>query len=306
VVGAVLVGAVGLGIASILGELTLYEWRLDDAAPHLFSDLVQVAFAFVIALWISAMAQQSAERRVLIAELERTRQDLAAAERQAGVLDERARLAREIHDTLAQGFASVVAHLEAARGSLGRDPVRVERHLDEAEDVARTSLADARGLAWALRPGTLTTGGLPAAIERAVDATLRGTAVAWTVTVTGAARALHPNLEVTLLRATQEALANVKRHAHARDATVTLSFFDDAVSLDVADDGIGFDPEGTSPGPGGGLGLLGIRERAEALGGSVAIESAAGHGTTIGIYLPTTAPAAVPEPEAAPTAGVAR
>ena len=284
---AVAVGAIGLSLALTFGEVTLYGWRPGAAGPHIVSDLVQVAFAFILSLWIGAMARQSAERRELIDELGRARRELAAAERQAGALEERGRLAREIHDTLAQGFAGIVAHLEAAKGSLGRDTARVGRHLDEAEVVARQSLADARALAWALRPESLAAGGLTAAVERAVTSALGGSPVSASVTVTGTVRQLHPSVEVTLLRAAQEALANVRRHARAHEVNVTLSFFDDAVTLDVADDGIGFDPAGTSPGPSGGLGLLGIRERVEALGGSVAVESMPGRGTTVGIFVPT-------------------
>jgi signal transduction histidine kinase len=281
-----------------LSEFKTYGWQFDPAAPHLFSDFAQIAFAFAISLWVGAMARQSLERRQLIDELERTRRELAAAEREEGILEERGRLAREIHDTLAQGFASIVAHLEAAKGSLDQDQARVGRHLEEAEDVARQSLADARGLAWALRPESLSSGGLAAAIERSLASTFRDSSVAASVTVTGPARALHPNVEVTLLRAAQEALANVRRHASAHEVSVTLSYFDDAVSLDIADDGVGFDPDRIAPGPSGGLGLLGIRERAEALGGSVAIESTRGHGTTIGINLPTQLETGAPTPAA--------
>jgi signal transduction histidine kinase len=312
------VGGAGLVVALVLGELNLYGgWG--PAFPHIASDLIQVAFAFAISLWVGSIAQQSLERQLLIDELERTRRELAAAEREAGVLEERSRLAREIHDTLAQGFASVVAHLEAARGSLDRAPTpssgeapsdrtlspadraRVAEHLDEAEAVARRSLADARGLAWALRPDALASGGLPAAIERAVAAAFGSGDVAATMTITGQPRPLHPNVEVTLLRAAQEALANVRRHASAHEVDVTLSYFEDAVSLDVADDGVGFNPRHSTPGPSGGLGLIGIRERAELLGGSLAVESAKGRGTTIAVYVPTATSA-----EERPAAAVAR
>jgi len=283
---AVLVGALGMAVAMTLGELRLYGPGTEGAGTHILADLVQVLFAFAISAWIGGMAKQSVERRQLIEELEETRRELAVAEREAGVLEERGRLAREIHDTLAQGFASVVAHLEAAQGSMGHDPERVERHLAAAEDVARHSLADARSLAWALRPEALSSGGLPAAIERAVSSTFRGASVATNMTVTGTVRSLHPSVEVTLLRAAQEALANARRHASAHEVTVTLSYFENEVTLDIADDGVGFDPDETAPGPAGGLGLLGLRERVDGLGGSVAIESARGRGTTIGINVP--------------------
>jgi signal transduction histidine kinase len=284
---AVAVGAFGLVLAMTLGELSLYGWRLADAGPHLLPDYLQVGFAFVMSLWIGAMATQSAERRQLIGELERTRHDLAAAEREAGVLEERSRLAREIHDTLAQGFASIVAHMEAASASRGQDEERVARHIREAEEVARQSLAEARGLAWALRPDALASGGLPAAIERAVAAALPDDRPASRFTVTGPVRQLHPEVEVTILRAAQESLTNVRRHAGANVVDVTLTYFDDGISLDVADDGRGFDPAAAGGGPAGGLGLAGMRERAEALGGSLAVESSPGVGTTVAVHVPT-------------------
>jgi signal transduction histidine kinase len=283
---ALLTGAAGIAVALTLGEVTTYG-GLDGAAPHLLADYAQIGFSFAIALWIGAMAKQSIERRMLIDELETTRRELAAVERQAGVMEERSRLAREIHDTLAQGFASVVAHLEAAKGSLDHDPERVARHIESAEEVARRSLADARGLAWALRPEALSAGGLAGALERTIASTFKGTTVGISLTVTGEVRGLHPNVEVTLLRAAQEALANARRHAAPHYVAVSLSFFDDTVTLDIADDGTGFDPEPIVPGPAGGLGLLGIRERVEAIGGEVSIESTVGHGTTIGVSVPT-------------------
>jgi len=120
------------------------------------------------------------------------------------------------------------------------------------------------------------------------------------VTVTGSIRALHPDVEVTLLRAAQESLANVRRYAAARRVTVTLSYFNDLVTLDVADDGRGFDPASRAdPGPAGGLGLIGMRERAEGLGGSLAVESAIGEGTTIAVSLPAIPPNAAPAVEVA-------
>jgi len=286
-------GAAGMAAALLLAELARHDWQPEAALPGMAIDIAEVAFFVMMSLWIGAIVRQSSERGHLIKELEETRRELADAERQSGVLEERGRLAREIHDTLAQGFASVVAHLEAADASLGGNPERARHHVREAEAVARASLGEARGLVWALRPDALAAGGLPAALERvaaAATAAAHGELAA-DVTVTGSVRALHPDVEVTLLRAAQESLANVRRHAAARHVTVTLSYFTDEVTLDVADDGRGFDPASlTGPGPTGGLGLIGMRERAEGLGGSLAVESAAGEGTTIAVSLPAILP----------------
>jgi signal transduction histidine kinase len=284
---ALATGLFGVAIALVLSELTQTGWNLAVAMPRIATDLLEVAFVLAMSLWIGAIAKQSVDRQHLIVELERTRADLAAAEREAGVLEERARLAREIHDTLAQGFASIVTHLQAARASLPAGAERTGAHIAEAETVARDSLAEARALAWALRPAAIADAGLVAALERAVAAAFPTGTLEAALTVTGTVRSLHPTVEVTLLRTVQEALTNVRRHAAATRVDVTLSYFDDAVSIDVADDGRGFEAGTTSAAPLGGLGLVGMRERAEALGGALSLESTPGEGTTVAVYLPT-------------------
>jgi signal transduction histidine kinase len=296
---AILVGSVGVASALVLSELGQTGWDLDVAMPRIASDLLEVAFVLAMSLWIGAIAKQSVDRQHLIVELERTRAELAAAERAAGVLEERGRLAREIHDTLAQGFASVVTHLQAAQASLPAGAERTGAHIAQAETVARDSLAEARALAWALRPAAIADAGLVAAIERAVAAAFPPGTVVAALTVTGTVRPLHPTVEVTLLRTVQEALTNVRRHAAATRVDVTLSYFDDAVSIDVADDGRGIEAGATSAAPLGGLGLVGMRERAEALGGTLSLESTPGEGTTVAVNLPT------PD-EAGAAAGAAR
>ena len=258
--------------------------------PDIVIEVASVAAFTMVSAWIGAIIEQSSERQSLLRQLDATRAELAAAEREAGTLEERARLAREIHDTLAQGFASVVTHLEAGDAVLDGDPARARAHLRAAEDVARASLGEARGLVWALRPASLAEGGLPAALERAAAAAALGDGSAIEVTVSGRPRPLHPDVEVAILRAAQEALANVRRHAHARRTTMTLTYFDDEVSLDVIDDGRGFDPGAlAAPGPSGGHGLRGMRERAERLGGRLEIESAVGDGMAIALALPAVA-----------------
>jgi signal transduction histidine kinase len=260
--------------------------------PEMAANVLVAAAFTMLSAWITAIIAQSTDRQELLAQLATTRADLAAAEREAGILEERARLSREIHDTLAQGFASVVTQLEAADAQLLPSPERARGHLRAAEEVARASLEEARGLVWALRPGTLQDGGLPAAIQRAAAAAAPVPApgespTAVDVTVAGQPRQLATDVEVTLLRSAQEAMANALRHAHASRVTVTLTYFDDAVSLDVIDDGAGFDPSAVlGPGPAGGHGLPGMRERAERLGGHLDVESAPGDGTVIALQLP--------------------
>src|SRR5215472_12384289 len=225
------------------------------------------------------------------AELSSTRSELAAAERQAGILGERQRIAGDIHDTLTQGLASVVMLLEAAQAAYQAGQPEAGRRIEEAARTAREALQDVRRLVWDLRPEVLERGTLEVALARLTAQLEEQTGMAAQMVVTGESGALAPQVEVTLLRVAQEALANVKRHARAQEVTVTLSYIGDEVALDVQDDGRGFAPVmrvGASPG--GGLGLTTMRERVEALGGTLTVESAPGDGATVVAQLPSQTP----------------
>ncbi|BBL80316.1 hypothetical protein RxyAA322_21700 [Rubrobacter xylanophilus] len=210
--------------------------------------------------------------------------------RRAGVLEERQRLAHEIHDTLAQGFTSIVTNLEAAGGALERDRVALRHHLDQALGVARESLSEARRLVWALRPEPLEEASLPEALRRLVARWSSSSGVAAEVFVTGEPGSLPAEAEVALLRVAQEALANVRKHARAGRVAVTLSYIGGRAVLDVRDDGVGFDPAATSPGSGGdGFGLRSMRERLERAGGALSVESVPGEGTVLSAEVPNRA-----------------
>jgi signal transduction histidine kinase len=207
--------------------------------------------------------------------------------RQIGVLAERQRLAREIHDTLAQGFTSIVMHLEAAEQALPANHETALSHIDWARGTARESLAEARRVVWALRPDILEGASLPQAIEHLVGRWSEESGVTASADVTGTTRPLPTHAEATLLRATQEALANVRKHARARNVAVTLSYMMDMVALDVRDDGVGFDPAPRGNGDvEGGFGLAAMRERVEQQGGRLIVESAPGEGATLVVELP--------------------
>ncbi len=209
------------------------------------------------------------------------------AGRRAGVLEERQRLAHEIHDTLAQGFTSIVTNLEAAEGALKRDHSALRRHLDQALAVARESLSEARRLVWALRPEPLEDASLPEALRRLAERWSSSSGVPAEVFVTGEPRSLPADSEVTLLRVAQEALANVRKHARAGRVAITLSYIGDRVVLDVRDDGVGFDPSSLPPGTGGsGFGLRSMRERVGRAGGTLSVESAPGEGTALSAEVP--------------------
>jgi signal transduction histidine kinase len=255
--------------AAVLAQADQFPWQ---------QVVVRGAAVMVLGVSLRVLARQMDERTRLQA-------SLAAAERRAGMLEERQRLAREIHDTLAQGFAGIVVHLETAEqmDPLLESPAR--SHLNLARSVAREGLEDARRMLAALRPEILEQRGLPQALERVCTEWSRRTGLKASLSITGAPATMHPDIELTILRALQESLTNIGRHAGARTAAVTLSYMEDILVLDVQDDGAGFDPALMAV-AGKGFGLAGMRERAEALQGTFSLESVPGEGTTISLSLP--------------------
>ena len=181
------------------------------------------------------------------------------------MLAERERLAREIHDTLAQGFTSVVVLLELAESDVDTDPAAARRRLATARETARQNLAEARALVAALSPADLQAAPLPEAIGRLVDRFGAETGLPARLAVTGEPQPLAANREVVLLRSAQEALANVRKHAGAGRVEVSLDCTATGTSLAVLDDGSGFDPAA----PTGGYGLAGMRRRVEEIGGTL-------------------------------------
>lgn len=238
-----------------------------------------------LATFINAIIRQSSERRELIAQLEAAQRDLALAERAAGIFQERARLAREIHDTLAQGLISIVTQLEAAE-SVADDPHQAQTHVQMAKESARDSLTEARRFVWELRTEQPTPQAFELLLRETVAQWSRRHALRAQFISTGTPTALSPLQQSELVRILGEALVNIAHHAQAQQVTVTLSYLDAEISLDVQDDGIGFDPAETAHTPRGGFGLIGMRERAEALGGRLIIESAPQEGTTIVAQIP--------------------
>jgi len=250
--------------------------------PNALSEITSILFLRVpimvmFGIVVRTAAAQNEERRRLL-------DTLAAAERRAGILEERQRLAREIHDTLAQGFAAIVMHLEQADVASAAPGDAVRPHLDFARSIARENLEEARRMLTALRPEVLDQeGGLGAAIQRVCGEWSKRSGIPCTVNVTGDVLMLHSEVEVMLLRGTQELLANVRKHARAKHVTVTLSYITDVVALDVRDDGAGFEPNAA---PAGGFGLRGLRERTAQLGGTLEVESSPGEGTTVSVTIP--------------------
>jgi signal transduction histidine kinase len=275
-------------VAVVGGVAAVFLGRAPAGEPALVGILAMAGVSLVVALllglWIERIIGQSRRRAALLAELAATRAELATVSREAGVIAERERLAREIHDTLAQGFTSVLLLLEAIGAELGADPEAARRHLDRARDTARENLAEARALIAALTPPDLTRTSLPEALRRLVERADAEPGPTVTLSVTGTPRALPAEHEVALLRASQEALANVRRHAGASRVEVTLEYLPDRVTLRVRDDGQGFDA-GVPVRPGG-YGLAGMRARASRIGGAVHVTAAPGAGVTVCMEIP--------------------
>ncbi|MEV4614729.1 sensor histidine kinase [Kitasatospora sp. NPDC049258] len=238
------------------------------------------AVALLTAYGYAALYRESRERQRLIDDLMRTRGELAATQREAGRLAERQRLAREIHDTLAQGLSSIVLLARAAESALPADPATAASRIHEVGRTASANLAEARRFVHALTPPALDDVTLTEALRRLAQGASAD------FHLDGEPHPLPVEAEVALLRLTQEALANAVRHARAGRIAVTLAYLDDEVTLDVFDDGVGFDPRARSGGGRRTFGLHGMRERIAALGGSLTVESAPGEGTAVAAALP--------------------
>ena len=211
------------------------------------------------------------------------------------MLAERERLAREIHDTLAQGFSSIVLMGRSAEKALdGGNTETAKEQLRIVQDTASANLAEARSFVRGLRSPDLEHSGLVDTLRRLcekteTEAAARGTALRCRFQLVGTPVELPNTYQTTLLRAAQASLANVWAHAKARAAVVTLSFPGSEVTLDIFDDGVGFEPTtavGTARGDGTGVGLLSLRERLAALDGRLDLESAPGEGTVVAIRVP--------------------
>ncbi|WP_420824802.1 sensor histidine kinase [Streptomyces coryli] len=247
------------------------------------------------------MERQAERQRNLIHDLIRTRRELAATERREGTLAERQRLSMEIHDTLAQSLSSQRMLLQAADRMWDTDPAKARAHVRTAGAFTERGLSEARRFVHDLAPAGLAEaeaagGGLREALQALAEreSAAGPTAVRFHAEVhaDGGGAGLPAGAQATLLRITQGALANVREHAGARNAAVTLTHLDDQVVVDIADDGRGFAPEsaGTPSGPQRGHGLPAIRARARQLGGTVTVESAPGQGTVLSVSIPLTAP----------------
>ena len=256
--GAAVITLFLMGVNGGLGEL----W---PPSPILIGGLaISLTVSGVLAAYIGSLAKQSDAQRQLIEELEETRKELANEERRSGMLEERSRLAREIHDTLAQGFISIVTHLEAAEDALSFDEETRQKHLDQARHTARESLVEARRLVRALQPELLESSSLPEALERLAQR--------WSGVVRCIGRRFGRRRRKTastrdpgnvIPGRARSALQRTKNTLGRAGGPHPL-YIDDLVVMDVQDDGVGFDPTLTANGSEGGFGLRAMRGESSA------------------------------------------
>jgi signal transduction histidine kinase len=259
---------------------------IEDGADAAFGVLTPIVlFTTVLGVtmgtWITRIITESQERAELIAQLQESREEVGRLSREAGVAAERARLAAEIHDTLAQGFTSLVTLVQAAESELDSDVAKARRHLTLAARTARENLTEARALVAGLTPAALGTGSLAQAISRQLERFAEETAIDVAFRVDGDSGTLSTVHEVVLLRMLQESITNVRKHSRATEVSVTLRVDERCASMAVRDNGVGFDSEE----PVCGFGLAGMRNRAAQVGGRLTVHSG-DNGTTVELEVP--------------------
>jgi signal transduction histidine kinase len=281
---------VGLSLLLVLGVGTAQLWSAGwgwdafwDILPWM---LVSLVVSLLFGIWIEKVITQSQQRAELIEQLESARDELAEAHHSAGVMAERERMAREIHDTLAQGMTSIVMLAQAAAVELSRGGADgAAARLAAIEDTARENLAEARALVAAFTPVALSEATLTEVLRRQAERFAAETGVDVQVSLDlpdDEVAALPQAQQVVLLRSAQEALANVRKHAAATQVLITLGLSDGRVWIEIRDDGSGFTPGSVS----GGFGLNAMRGRVEESGGTVEVESTPGLGTRVQVLIP--------------------
>ncbi|PNE32999.1 hypothetical protein AF335_16070 [Streptomyces eurocidicus] len=277
---------------------TLLMW---DAPGHLLRTtliaVVVTGSSLGIGGWVESIVVQSSERAELIRRLDESRDELARLSVAHGAILERERLAREIHDTLAQGFTSLVMLCQVLEGELEKNPEQARRYLDLMQRTARENLAESRSLVASLSPAQLDDSSLDEAVRRLGDRLAEELGIEVAVQVSGTPCELPPAVEVVALRASQEALSNIRKHAHATRVELSLTYTPQGLELTVRDDGRGFVP--TARRAGKGYGLPGMRARVSEVGGTTELTSAPGEGTRLTVRLTA---AACPPDAHAPTA----
>jgi signal transduction histidine kinase len=261
--------------------LLFYGTRWPDLPLAIAFTLMGVIAAPVIGITIITSMKHRKKLAALVAELAATRAESARLSREAGAATERERLAREIHDTLAQGFTSIVALAQAVEPELESDTDAARRHVELIRSTARENLSEARAMVAELSPTALGDGSLSAALQRLCERLSAESGISATLRVDGELPPLGMATDVVLLRAVQEAFANIRKHSAASAATVALSAVESGVRLSVADNGIGLSDGHTE-----GFGMRGMRARATQVGGTLTVRPTPGGGTTVTVEIP--------------------
>lgn len=253
----------------------------DNAGIAVLDAGINLTLSLMLGYWVYGLAEESERRRVLVRELQQTRAELAEMAHQAGMLAERQRLAQEIHDTLAQGFTSLLTLARAAEAGLAPGDDAARERLRLMQRTARQNLVEARALIAALAPPDLAGADLGEALHRVCDRLSAEHAVRASLDVCGSPSPLTRNADVVVVRTVQEALTNVGRHASARTVAVRLEYRPQGgVLVTITDDGRGLAADAVE-----GFGIGGMRARAADVGGQLDVVSSPA-GTVVRLELP--------------------
>jgi signal transduction histidine kinase len=275
-------GNIAVAVSAGIGIYLSSGATLQSLVLALIIEGVSLAFSLAMGTWITSIAERSDERQRLIVELEAAQTKLGVLSRAAGAAEERERLSRELHDTIAQDLTGLVMTAERSRRALADGNLAAAAAaLASLEENARSALAETRAMVASGAAVGVGGGGLATALVRIGERIQRETGIRISVAADDPL-ALDRDSEVVLLRCAQEALSNVRKHSTAASATLTLASSPDGVTLTITDDGLGFDPATRS----GGFGLDGMRERLSLVDGTLAVTSNPGGGTSIAASLP--------------------
>jgi len=260
--------------AIVLGR----NWTPDAVGDVAGQNATMWVFALLVGFFVTQLLTENRRRGELITELESVRSELTSAYHEAGVQAERYRLAQEIHDTVGQGLTSLLMLIRAADAAVETDPSRVRERLALAQKTATENLADVRAVIAATGPSQLNAAPVDAAIRNVTKRLGEELGINATAEITGEPHPLSADVQVVLLRAVQESLANVRKHSGAARVQVRLAYHARSVVLEIADDGRGFDVAAAR-----GFGLAGMRTRVEQVSGMMSVASEPGEGTKITI-----------------------